>query len=324
MELITNENFLKPNNNLVTNLNKTEKTLVILIGNARGGEEAWVSMYKNLLVPYNADLALCFGESKDQKSSLYNKAKYIWEIPEYVNWRDYFVLNFNSKWDTFLLRQKDSSGLMGGIDDHTGSGAIIFAFRHYLLKNKIDLIKQYDRVILTRSDFYYIDKHPILPLGKLYAVEGESYGGISDRHFIFDSGMSKDALGILDFLCSEANFEMLNQFKENTINPETALLIFFKHNKIIQKLEFCKRVQFTVGIEGDMTRWKKPSNHILGFKNMKYKYISEYEVALKNYLKKNSVFNKYCLLFIGHKLLMGYLNLKHKLKKVILFIIPFK
>ena len=210
-----------------------DKTLVILIGNARGGEETWTSMYKYLLEPYNADLALCFGEVKEKTSSLYQRAKYIWEIPEYKNWREFYEFNFNSNWDLFLKQQKnDYATLMGGIDDFKGSGAIIFAFRHYLMKNKIELINQYDRIILTRSDFYYIDKHPILPLGKLYAVEGEEYGGVSDRHFIFDSYMSKDVLGILDFLCSVSNIETLYKFEENTINPEKALLIFFKHNKV--------------------------------------------------------------------------------------------
>jgi hypothetical protein len=189
---------------------------------------------------------------------------------------------------------------MGGVDDFNGSGAIIFAFRHFLLKNKIDYINQYDRIILTRSDFYYIDKHPILPLGKLYAVEGEGYGGISDRHFIFDSSMSNDVLGILDFLCNESNYVTLNQYKENTINPEKALLLFFKFNKIFEKLEYCKRVQFTVAIKDDLTRWHKASKFIPGFKNIMYKYTPEYEVAMKNYFKKNRLFSKYLFYYLAH------------------------
>ena len=36
------------------------KTLVILLGTARGGEETWNSMYENLIEPYSADLALLF------------------------------------------------------------------------------------------------------------------------------------------------------------------------------------------------------------------------------------------------------------------------
>ena len=39
------------------------KTLVILLGTARGGEETWNSMYKNLIEPYSADLALLFGKN---------------------------------------------------------------------------------------------------------------------------------------------------------------------------------------------------------------------------------------------------------------------
>ena len=281
--------------------NGFDKTLVILIGNARGGEETWGTMYKNLLEPYNANLALCFGEVKDKTSSLYQRAKYIWEIPEYENWRDFYDSNFNYKWDSFIDNQKyGNATLMGGIDEYEGSGAIIFAFRHYLLKNKIEYINQYDRIILTRSDFYYIDKHPILPLGKLYAVEGEEYGGVSDRHYIFDSNMSNEVLGILDYLCSESSLETLNKFEENSINPEKALLIFFKHNKIFQKLEFHKRVQFTVAIEGDLTRWCNPSQFIPGFKNIKYKYVEEYEVALKNLIKKNGIFIRASYLLLIH------------------------
>lgn len=306
------------------NTKKIEKTLVILIGNARGGEETWGSMYKNLLEQYNADLAICFGENKDKSLSLYKKAKYIWEIPEYNNWREFYDDYFNSDWDTFLNKQKyNNASLMGGIDDFTGSGAIIFAFRHYLLKNKIDYINQYDRIILTRSDFYYIDKHPLLPLGKLYAVEGEEYGGVSDRHFIFDSKMSKDVLGILDFLCNVANYEMLNKFQDNTINPETALLIFFNYNKISEKLAFHKRVQFTVAVDGDLSRWNKPLGYIPGLNKLKFKYISEYETALMNLIIKNGIFSNagyLFLIYIINKIFFtkdGFLFIKQLTKNIL-------
>jgi len=283
------------------------KTLVILIGNARGGEETWSTMYKKLLEPYQADLALCFGEGKEKTSSLYQRATYLWEIPEYANWREFYDANFPPNWDGFLKNQRFyDATLMGGIDDNKGSGAIIFAFRHYLLKNKLSILQQYDRIILTRSDFYYLDQQAILPLGKLYAVEGEGYGGISDRHFIFDSDMSQDVLGILDFLCDEANFETLNQLEKNTINPETALLLFFQQNRIFQKLAYHKRVQFTVAIEGDSSRWQNPSHFIPGLKGIKYKYVSEYEDALLNLIKKNGLFTKSTYLFITHFLFKNF------------------
>jgi hypothetical protein len=328
METVNEDVINSKNKSLI--LPSSEKTLVIIIGNARGGEDTWASMYKNLLEPYSADLAVCFGESKEKKSSLYQKAKYIWEIPEYTNWREFYDTNFSSKWDTFFEKQKYGSAcLMGGIDKYKGSGAIVFAFRHYLLKNKIEYINQYERIILTRSDFYYIDKQPILPLGKLYAVEGEEYGGVCDRHFIFDSYMTNDVLGILDFICSESNFEALEQFEENTINVERALLIFFKHNKIFEKLEIHKRVQFTVATEVDTTRWKKPSSFIPGFNGIKYKYISEYEVALKNFIKKNGLLTKAGYLYPIHIVWKVFFFKEIYLKRIFLkikhsFILPFK
>jgi hypothetical protein len=58
------------------------KTLTVMIGNARGGEKTWETCYKHLLAPLNSDLALCFGETNDKSSFLYQKAKYVWEIPE--------------------------------------------------------------------------------------------------------------------------------------------------------------------------------------------------------------------------------------------------
>jgi len=285
-------------------LNKySTKTLVVLIGNARGGEETWGTMYKNLLEPYQADLALCFGEEKEKTSSLYQRAKYIWEIPEYVNWREFYDANLPPNWDGFLKNQRyNDATLMGGIDANKGSGAIIFAFRHFLLRNKLSILQQYDRIILTRSDFYYIDQQAILPLGKLYAVEGEGYGGVSDRHFIFDTSMTQDVLGILDFLCSERNFEMLNQLEKDSINPEKALLLFFKHSQIFQKLEFHQRVQFTVATEGDSSRWQNPSHFIPGLKGVKYKYVSEYEDALLNCIKKRGLFTQTSYLFFIHLL----------------------
>lgn len=279
----------------------SNKTLIILIGNARGGEETWSTMYKNLLEPYQADLALCFGEEKEKKSSLYQRATYLWEIPEYANWREFYESNFPANWDGFMKNQRFKyAALMGGIDDNKGSGAIIFAFRHYLLKNQLSTLLQYDRIILTRSDFYYIDQQPILPLGKLYAVEGEEYGGVSDRHFIFDSGMSEEVLGILNFLCDEQNFDMLNQLEKDSINPEKALLLFFKHNHIFEKLVFHKRVQFTVGAEGDSSRWQNPSHFIPGLNGVKYKYVTEYEDALWNSMKKNGLFTKSTYLYLLH------------------------
>jgi len=66
------------------------KTLVILLGSARGGEQTWKTMYHYLLEPYSAELALCFGKTKEHNLSLYDRAKYIWELEEYQAWSAYY------------------------------------------------------------------------------------------------------------------------------------------------------------------------------------------------------------------------------------------
>ncbi len=233
-----------------------EKTLTILIGSARGGEETWETMYRHLLAPYKSDLALCFGESDDKSASLYDRANYVWDIPEYENWRDYFSQYFPEDFDQIFVDSK-VTGIMGGIDDARGSGAIIFAFRDFLLRNKSKILLEYDRIILTRSDHYYLQDHPLLPLGSFHLVEGEDYGGITDRHHVFDSSMLKDVLGICDFMCARENFPHL---MSKNLNPERALLEFFRSTGIDQKINRFKRVQFTVAEARDGTRWKKAKN----------------------------------------------------------------
>ena len=47
----------------VSTLKPVNRTLVVLLGNARGGEETWESLYTNLLDPQSADLALAFGDT---------------------------------------------------------------------------------------------------------------------------------------------------------------------------------------------------------------------------------------------------------------------
>lgn len=263
------------------------KTLTIIIGNARGGEETWQTMYRHLLAPYNSDLALCFGATDSKESSLYRRAKYVWEIPEFKNWREYYEQIFPEGWDRILVHQK-YNGPGGGIDDCSGSGAVIFAFRDFILREKKDILKKYDRIILTRSDHYYLAPHPILPLGFLHIVEGENYDGITDRHHIFDSNMMENVLGICDYLCSPDNFEHLLRVRHSNqrrgLNPERTLFAFFQSNGIDAKIRRFKRVQFTVAESQDSTRWKAAKGAFMESKSptLMLKYESEYHRAREN------------------------------------------
>lgn len=259
------------------------------MGNARGGEPTWNTMYKHLLTPLNADLALLFGKVEEKTSSLYKNAKYVWEIEEYKNWRtfyeDYNLTNI-LQWVPYIR----SEGLGGGVDDNRGSGLIIFAFRHFLKTHYKEILKQYDRIILSRSDFYYIDDHPELDINKFYVIEGEDYYGISDRHHIFNKDMIDDSLSILEFLNNNDNKHKVMSYHGlfNVINPEMVIKVHFEDNGILKQLDYFRRVQFTVRHSQDQTRWSTGSA-ISEFPGFYLKYPEEYYLAIKRYKEK---FNK--------------------------------
>jgi hypothetical protein len=260
------------------------ENLVILIGNARGGEETWNTMYSNLLEPLKCNLALCFGESKDKSSSLYSKAKYIWELPEYSNWSDYYQDKYHNNWKLSFLTGSDT-GLAGGLDNHPGSGAIIFAFRDWLKQNVKNELKKYKKIILSRSDFYYIDTHPNIDEADLMVVEGEDWGGITDRHYVFSSNLIDQILGVVDFMDSNDGYNILRN--QSPPNPERVLFSYYNHINLIKKIKRIKRVQFTVGLKTDNTRWAKASVPFSSCKNgdLFLKYVDEYKVALQNLVK---------------------------------------
>jgi hypothetical protein len=252
-----------------------ERTLVILLGNARGGEKTWYTMFENLIQPYNADLALLFGETTSRDNSLFKAAKYVWEVPEYINWADFYINNCTGNWREFYDKNKDT-GISGGIDGYIGSGSIIFAFRHHLKLNYSEILLQYDRIILTRSDHYYLFEHPVLPNDAFYIVEGEDYGGVCDRHHIFPSHMYEDVLGIVDYICSPDSLQLSN------VNPERALLEYYKHNGLFSNIKRSMRVQFTVKLDDDQTRWQHGQQRMLDNNDLFLKYPNEYKIALSN------------------------------------------
>ncbi|MBD1160405.1 hypothetical protein IDG51_03940, partial [Pelagibacterales bacterium SAG-MED14] len=254
------------------------KTLIILLGSARGGEETWETMYKYLMAPLSADLALLFGKTNKKSSSLYKKAKFIWEIDEYDNWWDYYKKSFSSRLFD-IYKNNEIEGLGGGINNFRGSGSIIFALRHYLKTNFKKELLNYDRIVLTRSDFYYIDYHPKLKNDFFYAVEGEAYGGITDRHHIFPVSMIDSVLGINEYLDNEKNY---NYLLSKRLNPERALLEYFKNEDLFKNVRFCKRVQFIVAQENESKRWSYTKGYKFNSNTLLIKYQREYYTALKN------------------------------------------
>ena len=283
---------------------KKEKTLVILIGTPRGNEIVWSSMYEHLLKPYDADLALCFEPQEDKSSSLYSKASYLWEVPKYDDWEQYYVDNeIPGEWKTVLDWAGSDPNCVGmsgiGKSKGYGSGAILLAFRHFLLKNHLDTIQEYDRIILTRSDYFYAFDHPILDNDHYWVPDGEKYGGIIDRFQQFPSRYAKEALNIIEYIGSEDCLQTF--FRTNTlINIERVISKYFNSIGFSDKVDIFKRSNVLVATDEDTNTgandrgiyFRGGSWEIPGFDNLKVKYIDEWHRVQDN-LFEATVAKKY-------------------------------
>ena len=97
-----------------------KKSLVILAGIPRGGKTTWESIYKNLVLSEDADLALCTEKNSTLDTGLKEKAKYLWLFNSYEDWRDYYIENKLFLALDYLALGKDT-GLYN-------SGIVVFAF----------------------------------------------------------------------------------------------------------------------------------------------------------------------------------------------------
>lgn len=257
-----------------------DKTLIVIIGNARGGEETWATLFTNLIEVYQADLLLCLGKTNIKNNSLYKNANYIFDLEEYTDWTEYYTKYFQNNWKKSFLCGKNH-GLAGGIEKYSGSGAIIFAFRHFIKSQCSNILRKYDRIILTRSDHFYLYKHPILPNDRIWIPEGEDYAGITDRHHIFPSDLIEQMLGVVEYMDSDVGFEQIKKF--HNPNPETILKLSFNYYNILDKIQRYKRCQFTVATKQDTTRWQQAKIKLPNHNNLYIKYTNEYKTTIHNY-----------------------------------------
>jgi hypothetical protein len=249
-----------------------------MIGNARGGEETWNTAYKNLIETHDADLAICFGKSNTKDNcSLYKNSKYVWEIEEYNNWRTYYEQYLNGFWEK-SLRLGIHNGLMGAIDNFSGSAPIQFAIKHFLLTNYLNILLKYKKIIITRSDHYYITQDKIKDNNYIWIPDGENYGGICDRHIELNTKHIVDILDVFSFIDSKLGFGLLE--KHRATNPESVLNIMYRYKNL--PIKRYPRTQFTVATTTDTTRWQKGVMALPQNQNLLIKYINEYRMALKN------------------------------------------
>ena len=263
---------------------KMTKTIVILLGNCRGGEDAWKSMYKHLLEPLNADLGMVVSEKDNQDDiSLFKKAKYIRTVPEYTDWGDSIDNIMNEVCETPYDWRNDlkmDCNIWGGVHHGNnkplgGSGAIVFSYRYQVCKLILenDLLSKYDRFVITRTDHFYEFKHPNLDNDHIWIPTGEEYGGICDRHFIANKSDVIPLLNIVPYI-------LKNKYHQKSPSPEVVLRDYLKNIGIFDKVKKFPRNCYLVKRKNEQQRWCGQSKELPN--GLIAKYIHEYNSAIKN------------------------------------------
>ena len=287
------------------------KFLVILTGSPRGGLKTWNSLFKNIIDPLNADLAICFGNKFLKKDNFFlvQKATFDWTFEEPNNWSTYYQDNYSKKAIDFLISGSDY-GMAGGIDDNTGSGAIVSALKDIIYKNHIEIIEDYDFIIHTRADQYYIDKLPEIKDNEILIPKGEDYFGICDRFILFNSKFAKSYFSLCNFLENAQDKNLSPDF----VTPESVLLSHLKNENLYSHVKRIDRINFTVTLKNEHTRWRV-AKYNLYLKSLMIKYPDEFLDSMAN-LRKKYGFYKFLLKDIVLALNFYYLILRKVLGKL--------
>ena len=264
------------------------KTLVIVLAETRASELTFQNAKENLIDRLDADLCVCVGTKPDYdyENPFYKLAKYKFLYNEPHDYGQafeeaYFNIkktapkmeeytdengNFQQKnplyWREFL---KIRSQFMGGIKDteyeHQGSAGILIFFRWFLLQKlqEHDLISQYDRFIITRSDYIY--QLPHVSLSELddkyiWVTDGEDYTGITDRHTVLSKYTIVPYLSLLNSMVLRGNEYFNKMLGYNTWNLEKLIKFHLDQNGLGEYIRKFPYVMYTVRSNSGVSRWR--------------------------------------------------------------------
>ena len=292
----------------------SNKSLVILLGELRAGEQAWGSLYKNVLDLNSADLAVLTSRNTTlyPDSSLLKRAKHVWyydnlddwaDAVDEINgtrWRTTHLPHFHD-WNVYSYPGRNRTILFGGIGGHScdpitarvnycthdGSGIIIFMLRYWLMQHiEEDVLDKYETFVITRTDHVYLCRHDFRNLSlrenTIWVPSGEEYGGYSDRHLIAGRDNVLDALDIMRSLILTP-YEWDYEIHHNT----ERFIKHVWHGKNLRVKQF-PRVMFTVAAENDSTRWQVAKTKSETFPGLLIKYPREMYGAEKGCMDQHN------------------------------------
>ena len=234
------------------------RTLVILLCQDRELNVTREAMKANLLEPLNADLALFGTRSAASDEVTY---RFDWSRPEPDDW---LATVTQAGLDEASLTKLASlcSRFLGGtsLPGTEGSGAIILWWRYQLgllMRQQLSTLP-YDWFAITRSDFLWLAPHPPvenLDPATIYFMDGERYGGVSDRHALFHRTHAEKMFAACDelFTNPDAVFDRVSPIRN--VNPERFLLAEWRALGVMQRVFFLPYLAFAVRSADGTSRW---------------------------------------------------------------------
>jgi hypothetical protein len=244
---------------------RRDRVLVAVVAETRAWEVTAESFFANVLDPLDADLALCVGDH-ESPNPMHERARFVWRTKEPKSWREeYDRKTGGSDWRVLL---KPGAQLLGGIEgsDELGSGAIVQYFRQFL-KESIEregIAEGYDWLVVTRSDLLWPVPHPstrYLSARHIYALDGEGYTGLCDRHLVVPRRYVRRALEVPDPIFSDPRslkrqLDRIGLAQDWPVfNPERFLAARFRALGLLRRVRYLPYVPYLVRAPGNRTRW---------------------------------------------------------------------
>jgi hypothetical protein len=241
----------------------TGKTLTVVLCQSREFEHTYHSLEKMVLGPLQSDLAFCGSHTPVPGNMIETVVQHYWHHEEPNDWVEAIngISQIDYSWRPLL--DLDPAFLGGtGLGDSVGSGAIIMYWREILRGHITErILNEYEWFVITRSDFLWLTPHPevgSLNSEEIYFLDGEQYGGISDRHIIFHRKFAPEIFGIASPIFQNSD-QLLAQLSriEGHLNPEVFLKFRFETMNLAKNIRFLPYLGFTIRHEGTETRWSQ-------------------------------------------------------------------
>jgi hypothetical protein len=246
-----------------------ESVLVIVLAETRTHQHTFELFRKNVLDIFQADLCLCVAdnEREDTSNPFYRHARHVWRYPEPEDWGDAFdeaqrQSGLTGDWRVLLNIKDQWLGGVRGAGQHPGSAGILLFFR-WFLKERLQttgVIAQYDRFIVTRSDFVHRIPHAPLALldpDYIWIPFGEDYNGYTDRHIIASQQDILRVLSITNAILCEPEQLAAEMQPFAHWNLERFIKFSFARQGLINRVKRYPYTMYAVRSADGHTRWSE-------------------------------------------------------------------